>query len=45
MNDPNDVPGPKNNDNDSGFSKVKGIEVSESFVAVGGTHEDPTTAI
>ena len=45
MNDPNDVPGPKNNDNDSAFSKVKGIEVSESFVAAGGTQGDPTTAI
>ena len=38
MTDPNDVPGPKNNDNDSAFSKVKEIEVSTSFVAPGGTH-------
>lgn len=45
MNDPNDVPGPKNNYNDSAFSKVKEIEVSKSFVAPGGTHADPTTAI
>lgn len=38
MTDPNDVPRPKNNDNDSAFSKVKEIEVSTSFVAPGGTH-------
>lgn len=38
-------PGPKNNDNNSAFSKVKEIEVSKSFVAPGGTHGDPTTAI
>lgn len=45
MNDPSDVPGPKNNNNDSAFSKVKEMEVSKSFVAPGGTHADPTTAI
>lgn len=45
MTDPNDVPGPKSNNNNNAFSKLKEIEVSKSFVAPGGTHADPTTAI